>query len=353
MSDWNAETIAEFRANEGRVDGNFEGAPMVLLHHRGRKSGREYVTPTMYLPHDTEPDIIYVFATKAGAPTNPDWYHNLAAAGDGSVERGTTTYKVTVRELTGAERDRIYAEQARRYPGFAEPTTPRRAGEIPGDTRGTHRHIDRPLTACWQGHARQHRLPGVAEIVRRTRSGGLPQLDPIALRIGDPAESADTLHVLRFLGHVRSLGGQLREHRIQVADPEVEHGLLGAGPEVAGPGLERREHRQAGSLTPQAVLIGVQAQAIAIPRAQGRRVGGPHEVSTDSKHTFHAAILPGQRSAGLAPHHRPLHARLNREGTRNSAMAVSAPAHVMDGRRPVRQATRKQPPSMVGDQAPR
>jgi deazaflavin-dependent oxidoreductase (nitroreductase family) len=93
---------------------------MVLLHHRGRKSGREYVTPTMYLPHGTEPDIIYVFATKAEAPTNPDWYHNLAEAGDGSVERGTDTYTVTVRQLTGAERDRIYDEQARRYPGFAE-----------------------------------------------------------------------------------------------------------------------------------------------------------------------------------------------------------------------------------------
>jgi deazaflavin-dependent oxidoreductase (nitroreductase family) len=75
--DWNAKTIAEFRANEGRVGGNF------------------------------------------GAPTNPDWYHNLTAAGNGSVERGTERYKVTVRELTGAERDRIYAEQARRYPGFA------------------------------------------------------------------------------------------------------------------------------------------------------------------------------------------------------------------------------------------
>jgi len=73
----------------------------------------------MYLPHDTDPDIIYVFATKAGAPAHPDWYHNLTAARDGSAERGTETYKVTVRELTGAERDRIYAEQARRYPGFA------------------------------------------------------------------------------------------------------------------------------------------------------------------------------------------------------------------------------------------
>ena len=118
--DWNANTIGEFRANQGRVGGVFEGAPMVLVHHRGRNSGRDYVTPTMYLPHDTEPDSIYVFATKGGASTNPDWYHNLIAAGGGSVERGTETYPVTVHELTGADRDRIYAEQAWRYPGFAE-----------------------------------------------------------------------------------------------------------------------------------------------------------------------------------------------------------------------------------------
>ncbi len=118
--DWNAKTIAEFRANEGRVGGTFEGAPMVLVHHRGRTSQTEYVTPTMYLPHETEPDTIYVFATKGGAPSHPDWYRNLTAAGEGSVERGTETYRVTVRALTGAERDRIYAEQARRYPGFAE-----------------------------------------------------------------------------------------------------------------------------------------------------------------------------------------------------------------------------------------
>jgi deazaflavin-dependent oxidoreductase (nitroreductase family) len=93
---------------------------MVLVHHRGRNSRREYVNPMMYLPHDTEPDIIYVFATKAGAPSNPDWYYNLTAAGEGSVEVGTETYRVTVHELTGAERDRVYTEQALRYPGFGE-----------------------------------------------------------------------------------------------------------------------------------------------------------------------------------------------------------------------------------------
>ena len=120
MSDWNAQTIGEFRANEGKVGGVFAGAPIVLLHHRGRKSGREYVSPVMYLPNETDPDVIYVFATMGGAPTHPEWYRNLTAAGEGSVERGTETYEVTVHEVTGAERDGIYAEQARRYPGFAE-----------------------------------------------------------------------------------------------------------------------------------------------------------------------------------------------------------------------------------------
>ncbi len=120
VHDWNAKTITEFRANEGRVGGVFEGAPLVLVHHRGRTSGREYVTPVMYLPHDSDPDVIFVFATRGGAPISPDWYYNLTAAGEGSIERGTETYDVTVRDLSGAERDRIYAEQARRYPGFAE-----------------------------------------------------------------------------------------------------------------------------------------------------------------------------------------------------------------------------------------
>ncbi|WP_328999965.1 nitroreductase family deazaflavin-dependent oxidoreductase [Kribbella sp. NBC_00709] len=120
MSDWNANVITEFRENEGRVGGNFEGAPMVLLHHFGRRSGQEFIAPTMYLADETDPNTIYVFASKGGAPTNPDWYRNLIAAGKGTVEVGTETYEVTVTDVTGAERDRIYAEQAQRYPGFAE-----------------------------------------------------------------------------------------------------------------------------------------------------------------------------------------------------------------------------------------
>jgi deazaflavin-dependent oxidoreductase (nitroreductase family) len=120
VTDWNTGVIEEFRANEGRVGGNFEGAPIVLVHHHGRKSGREYVTPTMYLPDETDDNVIYVFASKGGMPSNPDWYYNLTGSGKSSIERGTDSYPVTVRELAGAERDRVYAEQARRYPGFAD-----------------------------------------------------------------------------------------------------------------------------------------------------------------------------------------------------------------------------------------
>jgi len=123
MPNWNTQIIEEFRANEGKVGGNFAGAPIVLVHHSGRKSGREFVAPMMYLAGE-QPDVIYVFASKAGAPTDPDWYKNLVAAGRGSVEIGADdgiqTYQVTVRDLPREERDPIYAEQARRYPGFAD-----------------------------------------------------------------------------------------------------------------------------------------------------------------------------------------------------------------------------------------
>jgi deazaflavin-dependent oxidoreductase (nitroreductase family) len=121
-NDWNASTIAEFRANEGQVGGPFEGAPLVLVHHRGRTSAREYVTPMMYMADERDDSTIYVFATKGGAPSNPDWYYNLAEGGEGAVERGTEIYAVRVREVSGDEHDRVYAEQARRYPGFAEYT---------------------------------------------------------------------------------------------------------------------------------------------------------------------------------------------------------------------------------------
>ena len=120
VNDWNQKIVAEFRANEGRVGGNFEGAPIALIHSRGRKSGREYVNPIVYLPDARDDDTIYVFASKGGGPESPDWYFNLVAAGEGTVERGTDHYAVKVRELTGDERDGVYAEQAGRFPGFAD-----------------------------------------------------------------------------------------------------------------------------------------------------------------------------------------------------------------------------------------
>ena len=118
FNDWNQQVIAEFRANEGRVGGGFAGAPMVLVHHVGRKSGKEYVIPLVYLPGDD--DSIYIFASKGGAPVNPDWYGNLIAAGKATIEVGTSSYPATVTELSGDERDRVYAEQAQRMPNFGE-----------------------------------------------------------------------------------------------------------------------------------------------------------------------------------------------------------------------------------------
>ena len=118
MSDWNERVIAEFRANEGRVGGGFDGASMVLIHHVGRKSGKEYVNPLVYLPGDD--GSIHIFASKGGAPENPEWYRNLVAAGHATVEVGSSTYPVTVTEISGDERDRIYAEQVKRMPGFGE-----------------------------------------------------------------------------------------------------------------------------------------------------------------------------------------------------------------------------------------
>jgi len=120
MSDWNQSIIDEFRANEGRVGGSFEGAPMILVHHVGRTSGKEYINPLVYLPGEGDDDSIYLFASKGGAPENPQWYRNVVAAGQVTVEVGPSTFPVTVTELSGDERDRIYAEQVKRMPGFGE-----------------------------------------------------------------------------------------------------------------------------------------------------------------------------------------------------------------------------------------
>ncbi len=117
MQDFNATIIAEFRANDGKVGGPFEGATIVLLTTTGARSGLERVNPVVCR---REGNDVFVFASKAGAPTDPDWFHNLVAHPEVTVELGTDTYRARAVVLEGTERDRVYAAQAAEYANFAE-----------------------------------------------------------------------------------------------------------------------------------------------------------------------------------------------------------------------------------------
>jgi deazaflavin-dependent oxidoreductase (nitroreductase family) len=115
--DFNTQTIAEFRANGGKVGGPFEGAPLLLIHSVGARSGEEHINPVMYLP---DGERYVVFASKGGAPTNPAWYHNLKVHPEVTVEVGSEKVEVTAREAQGSEHDELYSRQAAAYPQFAE-----------------------------------------------------------------------------------------------------------------------------------------------------------------------------------------------------------------------------------------
>jgi len=117
MSDFNSKIINEFRANHGEVGGPFAGAPMLVLTTTGAKSGQPRTNPLVYL---ADGDRLVIFASKAGAPTNADWYHNLRAHPQVTVERGDDTFEAEARMAQGDERDRLYAKQASIMPGFAE-----------------------------------------------------------------------------------------------------------------------------------------------------------------------------------------------------------------------------------------
>ncbi len=117
VTDWNTKIIEEFRGNAGKVGGPFEGAPLLLLHTTGAKTGREHVSPMMYRKVDGG---YAVFASKAGAPTNPDWYHNLVTHPAVQAEIGTQTVDLTARVAGDAEREPIWTAQKSEYPGFAE-----------------------------------------------------------------------------------------------------------------------------------------------------------------------------------------------------------------------------------------
>jgi deazaflavin-dependent oxidoreductase (nitroreductase family) len=115
--DWNRKIIEEFRANAGKVGGQFEGAPMILAHHTGAKTGTERVTPLVYQPLE---DGWAVFGSKAGSPTHPHWYLNLVANPDTVVEVGAETVPVRARVAEGDERERIWSKQKELMPGFAD-----------------------------------------------------------------------------------------------------------------------------------------------------------------------------------------------------------------------------------------
>jgi deazaflavin-dependent oxidoreductase (nitroreductase family) len=117
VNDFNTGIIEEFRSNQGVVGGPFEGAPLVLLTTTGAKSGKRRTNPLATLPED---GVLYVFASKGGAPTNPDWYYNVVAHPEVEVEYGDEKFSAVAHVLTDAERDRVFAAQVARMPGFGE-----------------------------------------------------------------------------------------------------------------------------------------------------------------------------------------------------------------------------------------
>jgi deazaflavin-dependent oxidoreductase (nitroreductase family) len=117
MNEFNKQIIAEFHANAGKVGGHFEGHPVLLLTTTGAKSGRRFTLPLVYLP---DGESIVIFASKAGAPTNPDWYHNLVANPVVTVEAGTETFDAQATVVTGDERDQLYARQVAQMPQFGD-----------------------------------------------------------------------------------------------------------------------------------------------------------------------------------------------------------------------------------------
>jgi deazaflavin-dependent oxidoreductase (nitroreductase family) len=117
VNDFNKQIIEEFRANGGNLGGPFEGAPMLLLHHKGAKTGAARVNPVAYRKVG---ENLAIFASKAGAPTNPDWYYNLIAHPETEVEVGTETIPVIARVADNAEREPIWEANKRDNPGFAD-----------------------------------------------------------------------------------------------------------------------------------------------------------------------------------------------------------------------------------------
>jgi deazaflavin-dependent oxidoreductase (nitroreductase family) len=116
VKNWNDRIIEEFRANGGRPGGPFQGMPILLLHHTGARTGMVRVNPLAY---QVDGDRFVVFGSKGGAPTNPDWYHNLRANPRATIEVGAETIAVLARVAEGEERERMWNRQKKVMPGFA------------------------------------------------------------------------------------------------------------------------------------------------------------------------------------------------------------------------------------------
>jgi deazaflavin-dependent oxidoreductase (nitroreductase family) len=117
MSDWNKAIIDEFRANAGKVGGQFAGRTLLLLHTTGAKSGETRVNPLVTIP-DGERYVIV--ASKGGAPTNPDWYYNLSANPEVTVEVGSEKFQAVAQVTAEPERTRLYEQMETVNPGFTE-----------------------------------------------------------------------------------------------------------------------------------------------------------------------------------------------------------------------------------------
>ena len=117
MSDWNQQIIAEFRANEGKVGGMFANNTLLLLHTTGAKTGKERVNPLVTIE---DGDRLIVAASKGGAPTNPDWYYNIVANPQVSVEYGPEQFQAQATITSEPERTELYDKLASKFAGFAE-----------------------------------------------------------------------------------------------------------------------------------------------------------------------------------------------------------------------------------------
>jgi deazaflavin-dependent oxidoreductase (nitroreductase family) len=206
MSDWNRQVIEEFRVGGGRVGGPFEGADLLLLTSTGRKTGAPHTTPLGYM---ADGDRLIVFASNAGLPHDPAWYHNVRADPRVTVEVGTETFEGVALPVAGDERDRLYARQGERVPAYAD------------YQRRTSRVI--PVVALHRGHLDGRGAAIGDELVRIH--------DDLRARLADLRADVDAFYAGpgsdRVPGGVSEgasdLARQLREHCVSVCDVLGEH----------------------------------------------------------------------------------------------------------------------------------